>query len=37
MPPDRPPAATGLAQPPGKENNWVQTIPWKEWFTLLRL
>ncbi len=23
--------------PPGKENNWVQTIPGKAWFTILRL
>ena len=27
----------GPKAPPGKENNWVQTIPGKGWFTILRL
>lgn len=27
----------GPKAPPGKESNWVQTIPGKAWFTLLRL
>jgi hypothetical protein len=27
----------GPKAPPGEENNWVQTIPGKGWFTLLRL
>jgi hypothetical protein len=27
----------GPKAPPGKENNWVQTIPRKAWFTILRL
>jgi len=27
----------GPKPPPGEENNWVQTIPGKGWFTLLRL
>jgi len=27
----------GPKPPPGKENNWVQTIPGKGWNTLLRL
>jgi len=27
----------GPKAPAGKENNWVQTIPGKSWFTLLRL
>jgi hypothetical protein len=27
----------GPKAPPGKENNWVQTIPGKGWSTLLRL
>ena len=26
-----------LLPPPGKEKNWVQTIPGKSWNTLLRL
>ena len=24
-------------RPPGKENNWIQTVPGKGWNTLLRL
>jgi hypothetical protein len=27
----------GPKAPPGRENNWVQTIPSKTWLTLLRL
>ena len=27
----------GPKPPPGKESNWVQTIPGKAWFTILRL
>ena len=27
----------GPRAPAGKENNWVQTVPGKGWFTLLRL
>jgi hypothetical protein len=27
----------GPKTPPGKESNWVQTIPGKAWFTILRL
>jgi len=27
----------GPKVPPGKENNWIQTVPSKGWFTLLRL
>lgn len=27
----------GPTAPEGKESNWVQTIPGKGWFTLLRL
>jgi len=27
----------GPKAPPGNANNWVQTIPGKAWFTLLRL
>jgi hypothetical protein len=27
----------GPQAPPGKENNWIQTVPDKGWFTLLRL
>ena len=27
----------GPKPPPGEEDNWVQTIPGKGWFTLLRL
>ena len=27
----------GPKTPPGEANNWVQTIPGKAWFTLLRL
>jgi len=27
----------GPKPPPGKEGNWVQTVPGKGWFTLLRL
>ena len=27
----------GPAAPPGKESNWVQTVPGKGWFTILRL
>jgi len=27
----------GPKAPAGKENNWVQTIPGKAWFTILRL
>jgi hypothetical protein len=27
----------GPEPPKGKENNWVQTLPGKSWFTLLRL
>jgi len=27
----------GPEAPEGKENNWVQTIPGKGWFTILRL
>jgi len=27
----------GPAAPPGKESNWIQTIPGKSWFTMFRL
>ena len=27
----------GPKAPAGKENNWLQTVPGKGWFTLLRL
>jgi hypothetical protein len=27
----------GPKAPAGKENNWIQTIPGKGWFTILRL
>jgi hypothetical protein len=27
----------GPVAPPGKENNWIQTIPGKGWFTMFRL
>jgi hypothetical protein len=27
----------GPEAPAGKENNWIQTIPGKGWFTFLRL
>jgi hypothetical protein len=27
----------GPVAPPGRENNWIQTIPGKGWFTILRL
>jgi hypothetical protein len=27
----------GPTAPPGKESNWIQTVPGKGWFTLLRL
>jgi hypothetical protein len=27
----------GLKPPPGKEPNWVQTIPGQTWFMILRL
>jgi hypothetical protein len=27
----------GPDAPAGKENNWIQTVPGKGWFTLLRL
>ena len=27
----------GTKAPAGKESNWVQTIPGKAWFTILRL
>jgi hypothetical protein len=27
----------GPSAPPGRESNWIQTIPGKSWFTLLRL
>ncbi|MEJ2727350.1 MAG: DUF1214 domain-containing protein, partial [Deltaproteobacteria bacterium] len=27
----------GPKPPPGKEPNWVQTIPGQSWFTILRL
>jgi hypothetical protein len=27
----------GPKPPPGKENNWIQTIPGKSWFMILRL
>jgi hypothetical protein len=30
-------AAFGPEAPKGKESNWIQTVPGKGWFTILRL
>lgn len=27
----------GPTPPAGKEKNWIQTVPGKDWFTILRL
>jgi hypothetical protein len=27
----------GPKMPPGKEGNWIQTVPGKGWFVILRL